>query len=347
MPTILLKLPSFSKPDEGFVLAYDSLIPDLCDFSSYGFGMKEVKDTLRWLGSVETISLPSYLSKQVLQHVVSSLTLTRAAVPSSEQTFDNGCLVLADPKNMEATATAYILAEFTAREMMHTSVPVVLSAEDRVGPTKVDVLHLILVCTAGCLESSKIAEWLLQARFISTCFISPVISDDRFELPSKMSYQSLAQHPYADTLDLGAYVHVLQAVFLEIALPFSPQSCSEAELRLRAKQISARLLPGAAVRNLSSRMVMLASNAELIEVSLALAADGRSSLALLKSGLSGAMRSVGKGTTGARAEVQTRAASERIFQMLMNLSSSAWSPRNFRTSRHPVMQWPWNRRLLR
>ncbi|CAE7584618.1 ENDOV [Symbiodinium sp. CCMP2456] len=276
VPTILLKLPNFSQPDEGFLLAYDSLVPDLGDFSSYGFGMKEVKDTLRWLGSVETISLPSYLSKQVLQHVVSSLTMTRAALPSSEQTFDNGCLVLADPENMDATATAYILAELTAREMMHTSVPVVLSAEDRVGPTKVDVLHLILVCTGGCLESSKIAEWLLQARFISTCFISPVISDDSFELPSKMSYQNLARHPYADTLDLGAYVRVLQAVFLEIALPFSPQSCSEAELRLRAKQISARLHPGAAVRNLSSRLVMLASNEELIEVSLALAADASS-----------------------------------------------------------------------
>eukprot|EP00439_Symbiodinium_sp_Y106_P078180 s3379_g16.t7 len=280
VPTILLKLPSFSQPDEGFLLAYDSLVPDLGDFSSYGFGMKEVKDTLRWLGSVETISLPSYLSKQVLQHVVSSLTETparsAASLRSSLQTFDNGCLVLADPENMEATATAYILAELTAREMMHTSVPVVLSAEDRVGPTKVDVLHLILVCTQGCLESSKIAEWLLQARFISTCFISPVISDDRFELPSKMSYQNLARHPYADTLDLGAYVRVLQAVFLEIALPFSPQSCSEAELRLRAKQISARLHPGAAVRNLSSRLVMLASNEELIEVSLALAADARS-----------------------------------------------------------------------
>ena len=35
VPTILLKLPSFSQPDEGFLLAYDSLVPDLGDFSRW------------------------------------------------------------------------------------------------------------------------------------------------------------------------------------------------------------------------------------------------------------------------------------------------------------------------
>ena len=53
--TVLLTFPGFELPDEQFMKLYHKLVPDIGDFASYGFGIAEVQETLKWLSSVKQI----------------------------------------------------------------------------------------------------------------------------------------------------------------------------------------------------------------------------------------------------------------------------------------------------
>ncbi|CAK9066781.1 unnamed protein product [Durusdinium trenchii] len=263
--TVLLSFPGFELPDEQFIQRYQKLIPDIGDFASYGFGMLEVKDTLHWLSTVKTLPVSQDFSWDGLNYIINQLTNTYVKLPVSSEKTD--CYILADPVNMEAISTGYILAKLITPMIMGSreSLPVVLSSSSHHLPHAghgQDKMHVILVCTGGCLSSPQLAQWIMQAmmssqvRFMANCFVAPVISDDYFQIPSPLNIRQLIGQPSLQHLDRSAYAHVLNAIFLEIALPFMPGSASADDLTVRATQIMSRLEPGAST-TLSSRLVMV------------------------------------------------------------------------------------------
>eukprot|EP00913_Durusdinium_trenchii_P034226 g32031.t1 len=272
--TVLLSFPGFELPDEQFIQRYQKLIPDIGDFASYGFGMLEVKDTLHWLSTVKTLPMFEDFSWDGLNYIINQLTNTYVKLPVSSEKTD--CYILADPVNMEAISTGYILAKLITPMIMGSrdtgpvwpvcvilflqeSLPVVLSSSSHHLPHAghgQDKMHVILVCTGGCLSSPQLAQWIMQVRFMANCFVAPVISDDYFQIPSPLNIRQLIGQPSLQHLDRSAYAHVLNAIFLEIALPFMPGSASADDLTVRATQIMSRLEPGAST-TLSSRLVMV------------------------------------------------------------------------------------------
>eukprot|EP00435_Cladocopium_sp_Y103_P020125 s928_g4.t3 len=130
--TVLVAWPTMVMPDEQFILNYRSIVPEIKDLTKFGINLLDVKKTLRWLGEVETLWLPSKLTDIVVRTLVSSLAGTRRrselhgpsfrSPPGSSEATDFHsrrsnrsdsssmlCPIMVDPKNIEAVAAAFIL----------------------------------------------------------------------------------------------------------------------------------------------------------------------------------------------------------------------------------------------
>ncbi len=131
--TLLLRFPGFAFPEEDFVRNYTRLIPDISDLVVYGIGVSDVQETFRWLKTVESYEVGSTFTKQSLAGVVKHLTKEASLVPGGPMT---DYVILADPDNMEAVATAHVLGRYMAAAIPEKGMAaVVLSMDDDVSRT--------------------------------------------------------------------------------------------------------------------------------------------------------------------------------------------------------------------
>eukprot|EP00438_Fugacium_kawagutii_P013116 Skav209587 [mRNA] locus=scaffold1607:73670:74092:- [translate_table: standard] len=81
------------------------------DLASYGIHFREIKDTILWVCKLEVLRLPDLHSEALpssVNSVINSLTDSHGPALS----MNDPCpefVILADPENMTATATAYVL----------------------------------------------------------------------------------------------------------------------------------------------------------------------------------------------------------------------------------------------
>ena len=244
VPTVILGLADFELPNHCCLDTHLGLV-NTSDLANYGISIEDLKDTINWLETVKCFPLEDF-SLSALQSIVDELKGVKPAlspVADSTDSTDSDCLILSDPSNPEAMATAYILAAMTSRQIMHTqqTLPRVVVKEEKLPAITVKhgasgAISCLLVCTRLCFHSKQMADWLLQAYSLD-CRVLPIVSSEDFELPSVNMGHSLS----LNSTDVTLYLTILQSLFLEITLPFLPQKSSEDDLKWKAHRILQRL----------------------------------------------------------------------------------------------------------
>jgi len=242
VPSLLITLPGFSMPDESFRRHYANAVGDIRDLSSLGIGLPEVNDTLKWLWTLETLEL-NVVSAEGIDEVVASLTQTAGtSICQGSKDQDVDGVILADPDDMEAVATALVLYDLLAPLLVGSS-SLKLAVLTKAQPIPVDSVCAVLICSDGGLASKQIAEWLTQASYLTFCAVLPILVTDDFQFPSLSSFREVASTGIENG-DTASYFRIIKAVFQEVALLFTPHSSSAMELDLRVVQIAQRLQDG-------------------------------------------------------------------------------------------------------
>ncbi|CAE7383850.1 SCUBE3 [Symbiodinium natans] len=253
--SVLVSLPDFKLPDEIFIKQIATRVPDILDLTTYGYGVSEVKATLRWLASLKLIAMEKVSAVSVGQMVGE---LTGRGVKSNNAVLrSEGACIVVDHEHPEAFASAHVLQRLLAPIMMDRGMPImVLPLENP--QTQLEYIQpyfMVLMCSRNCFASPYIKECVLKARFLQACAVLPVISDEDFVLHASAPVVA------TDCEDGEAYQSVLAAVFLEVALPFHTRSSSEEDLAIRALHIGRRLVLGA-FQTLRSKLWMTSGRPE-------------------------------------------------------------------------------------
>ena len=100
-----------------------------------------------------------------------------------------GC-IMADHDNSEALASAHVLARCLAPTMMDRGMPILVLGPDapEIQLQDIQPTTLILMCSKNCFASSYVVQCLLKARFLNSCSVLPVISDEEFIVPDKAGW---------------------------------------------------------------------------------------------------------------------------------------------------------------
>jgi len=234
--TIMLRWPAFQEPDERFRENLTFAIPGIEILASYGMSLLDVSETLKWLHTVETIPMPPTLNLETMGRICDSLT--RTVAPRVEEPLMPDCIIVADPDNVEAVATAYVLHEMlmsAVNTAMRCSLPCVLKKGQGIPES---TMKALLICSTGCLQSFHLSNWLLDLHDMERAVI-PIIAEPGFVVPTEFDE---GNRPVEDERS-HKYDEVVQAIFKEIATVFAPQSYSstQEDLELRARQIAFRV----------------------------------------------------------------------------------------------------------
>lgn len=263
--TLILTWPQYNTPDEKFVSQYSKIVPDIHELSKFGIGLGEVEDTLRWLGTVDTLALPDQINEETSVLMANALakvkTDRRTYREYGTKTESSTCPILVDHNSTEAMACAMVLSAMLKPQLLgtHVSPPTIMRQDAKLGPSTTTSLFL---CSENCFKSQNIMTWMLQACKISGCCMIPVISEDGFEIPSESSLNELATNNSMAEEDVGQFILSIRALFQEIAVVFVPQNYSSTheDLELRAKQAAMRLT--AKMQPLAEKMKMIQSDEE-------------------------------------------------------------------------------------
>ncbi|CAE7420058.1 SCUBE3 [Symbiodinium sp. CCMP2592] len=265
--SVLASLPDFNLPEESFIREISTIVPDILDLTTYGYGLSEVKASLRWLASLKTIAVER-ISAASICGLVTELTHSGNNSVSDMALTSAGACVVVDHENAEALASAHVLTRFLAPIMMDRGTPVlVLSPENpEIRLEQIQPTSIVLICSENCFASQFVKKCVLKARFLLSCSVLPVVLDEGFVVHGSPPTSAADE-------DGGAYRSVLAAVFLEVALPFPTRTSSEDDLFVRASHIGRRLSPGS-LKTLRSKLWMTSKAPESNGVDSNLYEDG-------------------------------------------------------------------------
>jgi hypothetical protein len=264
--TLVVLFPDFVFPDEDYVKNYSVLVPDVTELANHGVSIDQVQDTLLWLQSNVSITLPHNMDLKsfddLAKHLVNNKSLNGAIdEPKKADTLPATTIpILCNVDWSESLATAFIIQKLLLLKMLHASAnsfPRVLLRDE--------TLHkhadkAVLVCSNGCFVHRLVVSALLQGS-TQQLKVLPVICEDSFRFPSKQFFTALAADvaplmrvlreenerngtPYEE--DLFTYEQLQRAVkqcFAEIAVVCQPADYSSTEdvLDLKADAIYLRL----------------------------------------------------------------------------------------------------------
>jgi len=239
--TVLVLLPDFEKPSQPFIDNYLFIVPEIKDLAGYSISIEDVQATLEWLRTLEALELNSLAHPEAVDDVVGKLTATAGDGTVAAATDVTECVIVADPDNMEAMATAYVLFEMLSPLMIKdrsATAPGVLTKHCDVPR---NITSVLLICSQDCLESAHVAKWILQTSSAEFCTVLPIIAEDSFQFPANASTARLLHNPSLKHLDVHVYARVVLKIFEEVAIYFSARASSAAELNLRLDQLAQRL----------------------------------------------------------------------------------------------------------
>ncbi|CAL1136495.1 unnamed protein product [Cladocopium goreaui] len=235
VPSIVLTWPKFQVPDENFIKNLSQEVEILNELAKFGIFRADIEGTLWWLQILESIKIPTELTREELGRIVGKLTNTVPKI-SGFASGETELPVLADPENLEAVSAALILLKCLQPQLSLDDVmPKLLCDDMKVTRARTAVL----IITKGCFGSPRFAHWLLQVHS-QQCSIVPVITEENHDSPSKEELH-IAIAPLQ--IDAVLYLHVVQAVFRELSVRFVPASFSNSQqdLELHAKKVHSRL----------------------------------------------------------------------------------------------------------
>ncbi|CAE7534151.1 unnamed protein product [Symbiodinium sp. CCMP2456] len=267
VPSILVSLPNFNLPEESFIREISTIVPNILELTTYGYGVSEVKASLHWLASLKTIAVER-ISAASICGLVTELTHTGNNSISDMALTSAGACVVVDHENAEALASAYVLTRFLAPIMMDRGTPVMVLPPETpdIRLEQIQPTAIVLICSENCFATQFIKKCILKARFLLSCSVLPVILDEGFVGNSSLPTTEADE-------DGAAYRSVLAAVFLEVALPFPTRTSSEDDLLVRASHIGRRLSPGT-LKTLRSKLWMTSKTPESNDADLTLYEGG-------------------------------------------------------------------------
>ncbi|CAE7553303.1 unnamed protein product [Symbiodinium sp. CCMP2592] len=105
-------------PSQPFIDNYLFIVPEIKDLAGYNISIEDVQATLEWLRTLEALELNSLAHPKAVDDVVGKLTATAGDGTVAAATDVTECVIVADPDNMEAMATAYVLFEMLSPLMI-------------------------------------------------------------------------------------------------------------------------------------------------------------------------------------------------------------------------------------
>lgn len=250
---LLLTWPDFARPDDAFIEQYCKAVPDITDLARFSISRLDVEETLRWLNTLESITMPRSVNSETIASVVDSLCNgDRSMRFLSHAKGEPDCCIIADLNYMEAAATAYILYNILGKELRRSS----RCASPRVimeGEAIPDIAEAaLMVCSNGCFLCPHVADVLLQIARLHRCSLLPILSDDSFRFPDEDFFSELVLQAPVQGLDIRLYAKVIRVMFKEIAIVFSTYNSTQDDLQLRGRQIVNRIDSNS--RSISSKL---------------------------------------------------------------------------------------------
>jgi len=239
--TVLVVLPGFVKPATSFIDNYLYIVPDIKDLANYNIGLRDVQSSLDWLRTLDVLELPSIANPEAIDDVVTRLTAVPGTNMRAAATESTDCVIIADPDNLEAMSTAYVLFAMLSNRMIKETdeTPPGVLVKNREVPAAVS--SVLLICSQNCLDSAHIARWILQTSQVEACIVLPIIAEDSFQFPSNACMTRMMLEEQLQTLDRQTYIRLVRCIFEEVAISFSARASSASELDLRLDQVVLRL----------------------------------------------------------------------------------------------------------
>ncbi|CAE7247064.1 RPS6, partial [Symbiodinium microadriaticum] len=223
--TVMVRWPNFADPTAMMYEKLEFAIPGIEALTAYSISIDEVCKTLRWLRTLECIAFPHSLNLESIGRVCDALTGT--VRPCLERTARPDCIILVDPANQEAVATAHVLFELLKLSNQVRMSPSVLEAGDDI-PSNIS--KALLVCSSGCFHSEALASWLIRLFSAPQPAILPIIADPDFVVPVVPFENAVAGVAGSFTeAEMASYAQAVESIFQEIASVLAPQSYSSTQ----------------------------------------------------------------------------------------------------------------------
>eukprot|EP00913_Durusdinium_trenchii_P009588 g9008.t1 len=234
--SVLIPLPDFRMPDATFITNYMTSVPDISDLASYGITTHEIKDTILWvcklpclpLGTLEPASLNLVLGVLEPDQNGTELHLNESARVA----------ILADPENLGATATAYVLLGLLEPHLNAFGLGSCTVLRPGQSPSR-GVASMLFLCSETCWASEQIVQWLCKACEMPECFLLPVLIGDHFQFPNAEVFSRLLDQQ--ELTDPEFYETFIETVFLEAAGTFTPTLAAGLDLELQAARLCHRI----------------------------------------------------------------------------------------------------------
>jgi hypothetical protein len=256
---IPITFPDYVCPSDEFITNYGQSV-DISALGAHGIDLPRVQETIRWLSQLPDIRITQEISNESVDSLAHSiLTRSFGNLAAKKSSFSEGKVksqktqvaqvaISADHSNMESMATAMVICKFVAKLTYHDSsqIPILLTEDQAFDP---QFKKCIFVLSNGAFVNPQFVRNLKGAAETGVQYI-PIIAEDGFRFPTEDLLQELRERlpPILKQNNCDVPVElmliIIQDLFKEIAIVFSPQDYSATEqlLLLKAKDIATRLL---------------------------------------------------------------------------------------------------------
>jgi len=217
---------------------------DITCLVPHGITLEMVQTMLGFVRTLPAAILPAELNTLVIRElavVLEANDLGKATLGAGvdDPREDATVVVIADHSNSESVATALVLIKCLRMEARDnpTSAPCFLRKDATVCPA---VKICIFVLSNGAFSQPYYIKVMISIAERKSQFI-PIIAEDGFRFPDKTMLQNIekdaptALGPYGICMDPKTIVELINNLFMEIAVVFSPQDYSSNESLLKTK----------------------------------------------------------------------------------------------------------------
>lgn len=192
VPTLPLALPGFHMPVDGLVPEEISWATGLL---AHGISLAEVRSAMQWFHGLPRLDVPEALDCASLDRIASSI------VPGSYEAPMGRVVLLADGANLEALASALVIANLLGRLGRELSVATSSHSTSQ-------AQHVLLLLTQGCLQEPRFLQALLAVEKLLVP-VTPLLGDGRAQC-GRWRPTLAFEVPGASGLELRARALLLQ-----------------------------------------------------------------------------------------------------------------------------------------
>jgi hypothetical protein len=243
LDAVKIRLPCSSDPSDAFIGGLGENL-DLHVLTSRGITLEAAQEALRWVYWQRTIEIPVILTSQGLQGFSMDVGFGDLDSPVRSMTrgIGNRASIVRDEKNVEASATALVLAHMLKRHFNDRPFDAPRVPDDQ-QELPDETQTVVLICTRGALEQESTLQALKGAMALDAQCL-PVVAEEGFEFPASSfddDHRSLADRVAGSDVAPEALLAHVRGIFKIIAPRFPASMASEGVLGTEAGEVARRL----------------------------------------------------------------------------------------------------------